>query len=144
MALSDCLQVRLLSPEAVVPKRGSEGAAGYDIYSIEDGIVPAHGKSIVSTGLAITVPSGTYGRIAPRSGLAAKHGISVGAGVIDRDFTGHVKVILFNHSDVDYGFSKGDRIAQLIVERISIPPVAVVNDLIVTERGEQGFGSTGM
>ena len=139
----DQLRVRLLSPNATVPKRGSNEAAGYDVYASDDGIVSARGKSVVPTGIAITVPNGTYGRLAPRSGLAVKNSISVGAGVVDRDFMGELKVILFNHSDVDFEFRKGDRIAQLILERIVTPDVVLVDELDATERGEGGFGSTG-
>lgn len=83
------------------------------------------------------------GRVAPRSGLAAKHSIDTGAGVIDYDYRGPVKVILFNFSDNDFAISKGDRIAQLILERIVTPEVAVVETLPDSVRGQGGFGSTG-
>eukprot|EP00879_Flechtneria_rotunda_P004892 GHRR01005166.1.p1 GENE.GHRR01005166.1~~GHRR01005166.1.p1 ORF type:complete len:179 (+),score=52.24 GHRR01005166.1:113-649(+) len=94
--------VKLLNSDAVVPKRGSQHAAGYDLSSAEHCVIPARGKLAVHTGLAIHVPSGTYGRVAPRSGLAAKHFIDVGAGVIDEDYRGEVLVLLFNHSDNDF------------------------------------------
>ena len=83
------------------------------------------------------------GRIAPRSGLAAKHSIDTGAGVIDADYRGQVKVILFNFSENDFAIKRGDRIAQLILERIYTPDVAVVEKLAETVRGGGGFGSTG-
>lgn len=89
------------------------------------------------------MPEGTYGRVAPRSGLAWKNFIDVGAGVIDQDYRGNVGVILFNHSDVDFDVKKGDRIAQLICERIAHPNVVEVKSLSETARGEGGFGSTG-
>jgi dUTP pyrophosphatase len=85
----------------------------------------------------------TDGRIAPRSGLAAKHSIDTGAGVIDADYRGQVKVILFNFSETDFAIKQGDRIAQLILERIYTPDVAVVEKLAETVRGGGGFGSTG-
>ena len=97
---------------------------------------------MIKTDLAIKVPSGTYGRIAPRSGLALKHGIDVGAGVIDQDYRGNVKIILFNHGDSDYAIEQGERIAQLILEKIEIVELQEVQDFISTERGERGFGST--
>ena len=100
--------------------------------------------AIVDTGVSVSMPNGTYGRIAPRSGLAARHSISVGAGVVDADYRSTLKVILFNHSDADFRFSKGDRIAQLILEKIATPLVVVVDELDATERGEGGFGSTGV
>ena len=108
------------------------------------GVVPARGKAMLKTDIAIAVPLGTYGRVAPRSGLALKHGIDVGAGVIDEDYRGNVGVILFNHSDVDFLVAAGDRVAQLILEKIETPEVEVVEDLSETVRGGGGFGSTGV
>lgn len=84
------------------------------------------------------------GPAAPRSGLAWKHSIDVGAGVIDADYRGSVGVILFNHSDVDFKVEPGDRIAQLIIERVMMPEVVEVLDLDSTARGDGGFGSTGV
>lgn len=85
------------------------------------------------------------GRLAaPRSGLALKHSIDVGAGVIDADYRGPVGVILFNHSDADFAVKPGDRIAQMIIEVIATPEVAEVEDLDATVRGDGGFGSTGV
>jgi dUTP pyrophosphatase len=83
------------------------------------------------------------GRVAPRSGLAAKHSIDTGAGVIDADYRGEVKVILFNFSDTDFAIKEGDRIAQLVIERIYTPEVVVVEKLEASVRGAGGFGSTG-
>jgi dUTP pyrophosphatase len=94
--------VKRLTPTAILPKKGSSGAAGYDICADEDAVVPARGKEKISTGLSWICPSSTYGRVAPRSGLAWKSSISVGAGVIDEDYRGEVCVILFNHGDVDF------------------------------------------
>lgn len=96
------LLVKLLTPNAKVPTRGSPLSAGYDLYAAEDATLPARGKGIVSAGISIAIPAETYGRIAPRSGLAAKHGIDVGAGVVDCDYRGEVKVVLFNHNDADF------------------------------------------
>jgi len=144
MARLEKLRVQLDHPDAKVPKRGSEHAAGYDLSSCEDTVVPARGKACVKTGIRITVPSGTYGRVAPRSGLAVKNFIDVGAGVIDEDYTGLVGVVLFNHSETDFQVNKGDRIAQLILERIVTPDVEVVESLQESTRGDGGFGSTGV
>lgn len=132
------------SPLAKLPTRATSGAAGYDLSSIIDIVIPAHGKALVNTGLQISVPAGTYGRIAPRSGLAAKHFIDVGAGVIDACYTGEVLVLLFNHGDEDFNVSIGDRIAQLILESIVCPEVTEITKLVSTDRGAGGFGSTGM
>ncbi|KXL46511.1 hypothetical protein M433DRAFT_29042, partial [Acidomyces richmondensis BFW] len=137
------LQIKLLSASAKPPTRGSAFAAGYDVYASKEAVVPARGKALVDTDISIAVPAGTYGRIAPRSGLASKHSIDTGAGVIDADYRGPVKVLLFNFSDNDYKIAVHDRIAQLIIERIFTPDVIVVDELEETVRGAGGFGSTG-
>lgn len=137
-------QVKLLSDTASVPVRGSPCAAGYDLSSAEDAIVPARGRKLIKTDIAIAIPAGTYARVAPRSGLAYKHGIDVMAGVIDEDYRGAVGVILYNTSDQPFRVATRDRIAQLILERIDTPPANVVSELGGTARGEGGFGSTGV
>ena len=106
-------------------------------------VVPAHGKVVALTDLQIAVPEGCYGRVAPRSGLAAKKFIDVGAGVIDFDYRGNVGVVLFNFGDEDFKVAKGDRIAQLICEKICYPQLKECKTLDETERGTGGFGSTG-
>ncbi|RYP76137.1 hypothetical protein DL771_001961 [Monosporascus sp. 5C6A] len=137
------LLVKKLSEKARLPTRGSAFAAGYDLYAGKATTVPARGKVLVDTDISIAVPAGTYGRIAPRSGLAAKHFIDTGAGVIDADYRGPVKVLLFNHSDADFAVAEGDRVAQLVVERIYTPEVVEVAELEESVRGAGGFGSTG-
>lgn len=106
-------------------------------------MIPKRGKDLVDTDISIAVGEGCYGRIAPRSGLAVKHFIDTGAGVIDSDYRGQVKVLLFNHSEVDFEIKEGDRIAQLVIERIYTPEVVVVEELEESVRGAGGFGSTG-
>eukprot|EP01018_Ginkgo_biloba_P004482 Gb_07875 [translate_table: standard] len=138
------LRVKKLSPNAILPSRGSALAAGYDLSSACDAVVPARGKALVQMDLSIAIPEGTYARVAPRSGLAWKQSIDVGAGVIDADYRGAVGVILFNHSNQDFGIKAGDRIAQLIIEKILTPRVLEVDDLDSTFRGVGGFGSTGV
>ncbi|WWD22902.1 hypothetical protein CI109_107397 [Kwoniella shandongensis] len=142
-APSNTLLVKKLSSDATTPTRGSALSAGYDLYSAEQAVVPARGKALIDLQLSIAVPEGTYGRVAPRSGLASKHSIDTGAGVIDADYRGPVKVLLFNYSDVDFSVQKGDRIAQLILEKVILAPIEVVEDLDATDRGSGGFGSTG-
>mmetsp|Transcript_41398 Transcript_41398/g.74983 ORF Transcript_41398/g.74983 Transcript_41398/m.74983 type:complete len:480 (-) Transcript_41398:64-1503(-) len=117
------LCVKRLSPESTMPKRGSAEAAGFDLAASEATTVPAHGKAIVKTGLAVATPPGTYARIAPRSGLAAKKMIHCGAGVVDADYRGEVGVVLFNHGPEDFAVAVGDRIAQLILEKALLLPV---------------------
>jgi len=95
----------------VLPKRGSDLAAGYDIHALSPTTIPARGKALVSTGLSFAIPPGNYGRIAPRSGLAVKNFIDTGAGVIDADYRGEVKILLFNFGDKDFEVKAHDRIA---------------------------------
>tara|TARA_B110000858_G_scaffold10776_1_gene11090 strand:+ start:100 stop:525 length:426 start_codon:yes stop_codon:yes gene_type:complete len=138
------LGVKKLCYDAIVPTRGSDRSVGYDLYSSEDAMVPSQGgRAIVGTGITVVLPTGVYGRVAPRSGLAAKHCIDVGAGVIDPDYTGEIKVILFNHGMNDFEIKKGDRIAQLILERCETPAIEEISIVEDTDRGEGGFGSTG-
>ena len=137
------LLVKRLSSNATLPTRASPLSAGYDLYSATDVVVPARGRVLVPTDLSITVPVHTYGRVAPRSGLALKNGLDVGAGVVDSDYTGPVGVVLFNHTDTDYQVKKGDRCAQFIVECIMMLDVKEVDNLETTERGNGGFGSSG-
>lgn len=141
------LRVKRLHPNAIVPSRGSPGAAGLDLSAcVEyDHILRMGNRLIIPTGIAIELPTpNMYGRIAPRSGLAAKHGIDVMAGVIDCDYRGEIKVVLINHSYSDLTIKHGDRIAQLIIERIIYPEVVLALDLDDTLRGTDGFGSTGV
>ncbi|XP_025901540.1 deoxyuridine 5'-triphosphate nucleotidohydrolase, mitochondrial [Nothoprocta perdicaria] len=137
------LRFARLSENARAPTRGSARAAGYDLYSAYDCVIPPMEKAVVKTDIQISLPAGCYGRVAPRSGLAAKHFIDVGAGVIDEDYRGNVGVVLFNFGKESFEVKKGDRIAQLICERIFYPELEEVQVLDDTERGAGGFGSTG-
>ena len=138
------LRVQRLNNNAALPKRGTEGAAGYDLCAAQSCTIPAGGKGLVKTGISIQFPTGLYARIAPRSGLALKRFIDVGAGVVDADYRGKVGVVLFNHGDQDFEVKMGDRIAQLVLEKISTPAVEEVSGLDDTVRGSGGFGSTGI
>ncbi|KAJ8393117.1 hypothetical protein AAFF_G00068000 [Aldrovandia affinis] len=148
-AETDCEPVKTvlkfakLSENATVPTRGSTRAAGYDLYSAYDYSIAPQDKAIVKTDIQIAVPGGCYGRVAPRSGLAAKHFIDVGAGVVDEDYRGNVGVVLFNFSKETFEVKRGDRVAQLICERISYPDLEQHDTLDETTRGAGGFGSTG-
>jgi dUTP pyrophosphatase len=141
------MRVKRTSPEATLPNRATNGSVGYDLYSsskIPITISPMQ-RALIPTNLIMLIPDGHYGRIAPRSGLALKFGIDVGAGVIDSDYRGEVGVILFNHGKEEFQVKKGDKIAQLILEKASYDlPVIEVQEIEEerTERGEGGFGST--
>ena len=140
---TDMLLVHRHSSDAQLPVRQSKGAAGYDLYSAEDATVASKSLKLVSTGISISLPESTYGRVAPRSGNVVKYGVTVDAGVIDSDYTGIVKVAVRNWGESEFRIAKGDRIAQLIVEAIHCPDVKEVAVLSETERGTGGFGSTG-
>ena len=127
--------------------KANNSDAGYDIRSFSDGIINPWGSSIVDTKIKVGLPVGYYGRIASRSGLAVKHHIEVGAGVIDQGYRGEIMVLLRNFSDIPYEYKKGDKIAQFI-----ITPYRSANEKIVynieeligkSDRGCDGFGSTG-
>lgn len=138
------LGIKKLCPDSIIPTRGSNGAVGYDLYSNEDCIIESDNRWLVPTGISVVLPKGVYGRVAPRSGLSVKHGIQVGAGVIDPDYTGEVKVVLFNHGNIEFGIKKGDRIAQLILEKCETPPIVEIDTIEDTDRGSNGFGSSGV
>jgi dUTP pyrophosphatase len=131
--------------DAKIPVRAHDGDAGMDLSSIESLIVPPRDKCLIDTGIAISIPSDCYARVAPRSGLAVKYGIDVLAGVVDSSYRNTIKVLLFNNSDTPFQVEMGDRIAQLILEKIYTVDMKVVpyDELSLTDRGEAGFGSTG-
>ena len=135
-------QVKRINSEQRIPTKGSQGAAGHNMYTQEGKKIRAKEQAIIGTVIPIGLPLGTYGRITPRSGLAAKHALTINAEVIDADYTGEVKIILVNLSDQDDKVQKGDKIAQLIVERIMDEEIVLVKERDNTERGAKGFGSS--
>ena len=137
-------KVALVHPNAKSPERKSTSAAGLDLYSCESATIPARSRKLVSTGIKVQIPNDCYARVAPRSGLSVI-GIDVGAGVVDADYKGIVKVLMINNKDESYNVDIGDRIAQLVFERIYNDTFVVVeeSELDSSERGEGGFGSTG-
>ena len=137
------LKVKKFEDNATVPSKGSSGAAGYDLYSNDTHVIMPWTRAVIPTGIGVKLPDGVYGRIAPRSGLSVKNGINVGAGVVDPDYTGELKVVLFNHDNNPFIIKPGYRIAQLVLEKFDSHDIEVVNELDSTERGEGGFGSTG-
>jgi len=137
------MQVQLLTPTAQAPVRQSDQAAGYDLHLDEDLVLFPNERKLVSTGIAVAIPYGYYGRIAPRSSLAVKKYIDIGAGVVDSDYRGEVKVLMIYSGKERLSLERGDRIAQLILEKITLPEIEIVSTLDSTERGAGGFGSTG-
>jgi dUTP diphosphatase len=125
--------------------RARAGDAGYDLCCVEPFALAPGERAVVGTGVAVAVPEGAAGLVVPRSGLAARHGLSVvnGPGLIDPNYRGEVKVVLVNLGSEPYEGEAGDRIAQLLLVPCLTPDVEVVAGLTETERGTAGFGSSG-
>jgi deoxyuridine 5'-triphosphate nucleotidohydrolase len=148
----ETVRVRLIHPAATLPSRGTPRSAGFDLYASETTTIPGSalladggveiGRGGVPTGIAIAIPTGLYGRVAPRSGLALRAGIDVGAGVIDPDYRDELVVLLFNFGSKPFEVRVGQRVAQIVFERVGAPSLVVTETLDVTER-IGGFGSTG-
>jgi dUTP pyrophosphatase len=140
------LAVRRLSPLARLPSRAHDGDAGFDLFALHDGTIPAGERASVDTGIAIELPERHAGLVLPRSGLAARHGIALvnAPGLVDTGYRGEVRVLLLNTDPrADFRYAAGDRIAQLVVVRVETPDVVEVAELAETSRGKGGFGSTG-
>jgi dUTP pyrophosphatase len=131
-----------LDEGAKMPTRAHSTDAGLDIYSRDEQIVPAKESAIFDTGVHIELPEGTVGMLKSKSGLNVKYGI-VSEGVIDVGYTGSIKVKLYNHSGFDYRVKAGDKISQLVILPIYTPSLRLVDSLEDTERGDNGFGSSG-
>jgi dUTP pyrophosphatase len=137
------IKVKKLHPAARLPMRGSSWAAGADLYCVKAFTLQSGERQAVPTGLAVEIPPGFYGRVAPRSGWAAKYGIDTLAGIIDSDFRGELLVLLINLGDQLFTAKSGERVAQLIIERAALCAYEWAEVLADTERGTGGFGSTG-
>ncbi|WP_297452397.1 dUTP diphosphatase [uncultured Corynebacterium sp.] len=141
------VRVKKLHEDAVIPQRAHADDAGVDLSSAEDVVLAPGQRALVGTGIAIALPAGTVGLVHPRSGLAFKKGLSIvnAPGTIDAGYRGELKVCLINlDPDNVVEVAKGDRIAQLVVQKVELSPMVVVDELDETERGEGGHGSTGV
>ena len=137
------IQVKLLSPEAKLPTKTNPTDAGWDLYSTVDADILPGQRKLLPTGVSMAIPTGYYGRIADRSGNAFSLGLHVLAGVIDTGYSGELKVLLVNLSDVPVEIKRAHRIAQIIITAISNLPLEQVAELDTTDRGASGFGSSG-
>ncbi len=139
------VKVKILNPDAIIPKYQTEEAAGFDLHSVDEKTIKAGERDVVKTGLAVALPKGYELQVRPRSGLALKNGITVlnTPGTVDSDYRGELMVILLNTSGEDFIIKKNDRIAQAVIKEILQADFAVVDELDSTERGSGGFGSTG-
>ena len=159
------IKFKRITPDGQIPTKGSIGAAGYDLHAAHDCIIPKIclkiemdtteekkeveniyvSKALIKTDIACKIPDTHYGRVAPRSGVSWKHHVHVGAGVIDSDYRGNIGIVLYNLSSKDFIIKKGDRVAQLIFERIeNNAMIEEVTDLDESDRGSGGYGSTGV
>ena len=126
-----------------MPTRATLKSVGLDLYSPTKVLIPAHNKVLVDMGVAFQIPMGYYGQIASGSGLAIQHHIHVGAGVVDPDYTGSIHVLLMDFSSQDHVIEKNHRITQMILEKVAYPVICEASQMLPTERGAKGFGSTG-
>jgi len=137
------LLFKRLDPRAVLPSRGSSQSAGLDIYAIEDLTIRPGERALARTGLAVAIPEGHYGRLAPRSVLATQKGLDTLAGVIDADYRGEIRCLLYNSGDESIHLPAQSKICQLIIEKIITPVAVWADEISDTDRGSGGFGSTG-
>ena len=139
------ISVKKLTQTAQLPVKAHEDDAGFDLYSDRDFIVYPETRRLIGTGIAVAIPRGYYGRIAPRSGLAFKNGIDVLAGVVDAGYRNEVGVILINFGDKPFEIKNGDRVAQMIIEKVDPFKIEEVKEFFTnTHRGMGGFGSSGV
>jgi len=129
---------------SALPDYGSAGAAGADLRASEPVSIPPGAQAAVPTGIRLAIPEGHVGLVWPRSGLALRHGIDTLAGVIDSDYRGEVRVVLANHGREPFTIHPGDRVAQLLIQRVERAVFRKAESLEATERGSGGFGSTGV
>ena len=132
-----------LNAGAALPDYASAGAAGADLRASEAVEIAAGGRAAVATALHLEIPPGHVGLVWPRSGLAVRHGVDTLAGVIDSDYRGELKVVLVNHGDEPFRIAPGDRVAQLLVQRVERVRFTAAEQVQGTARGSGGFGSTG-
>lgn len=142
------IRFQKLHPNAVIPQRATPGSAGLDLVACmeEPVLLPPGGRAMIPTGLAMAIPTAEWvGLVYARSGLAVRHGITLSnsVGVIDSDYRGEIRVGLCNLGQEPYTVQPGERIAQLVISPVLLPPVEEANELDSTERGTGGFGSTG-
>jgi dUTP pyrophosphatase len=141
--MNNLVKVQILKIEGKVPTKANINDAGFDLYSAIDTVIPSKQRKTVSTGIAIQMPEQFAGLIWPRSGLSVKHGIDVLAGVVDSGYRGEIMVCLYNTSDENVSIHTGDRIAQIIFQEVPRVIMEVHESLGSSQRGENGFGSSG-
>jgi dUTP pyrophosphatase len=137
------LPVHRLHPDAKLPEYAHDDDAGMDIFAYEETVVPARGRAAVSTGIAMAIPNGFVGLFWDKSGLATNHGLTILGGVIDAGYRGELRVTIANTSDTEHIFAKGDKVTQMLIQKVEHPTLIDTDHLPESERGAGGFGSTG-
>lgn len=138
------LKVKKIDAAAKLPTRATAGDAGLDLYSVEDVAIQPGDRLVVRTGIAMEIPSGYAGLVWDKSGLAAKRGLKTMGGVIDAGYRGEIQVVLVNLGSDVHAIAVGDKIAQLLIQKVELPDIEEVSGLSDSERGDGGFGSTGV
>lgn len=137
------LKVKKTDAAAKLPARATSGDAGLDLYSVEDIAIEPGDRLVVKTGIAMEIPFGYAGLVWDKSGLAAKKGLKTMGGVIDAGYRGEIQVVLANLGNEPHAIAVGDKIAQLLIQKVELPEVSEAAELSDSERGDGGFGSTG-
>ncbi|HTU94776.1 MAG TPA: dUTP diphosphatase [Solirubrobacteraceae bacterium] len=140
------LRIARLDERARLPTRAHDGDAGLDLYALEGAVLAPGERASIPTGIAVEIPPGQAGLVLPRSGLAARHGVSVvnAPGLIDAGYRGEVRVLLLNTDrEQPFALAAADRVAQLVLVRVELPELIEVASLTASERGAGGFGSSG-
>jgi len=138
------IKIKKLVPEAIIPSYSLPGDAGMDMYSVEDAVIEAGERKLISTGISIELPEGFVSLVWDKSGIALKKGIKTMGGVIEHTYRGEYKIILFNTSKEKFEIKKGDKIAQVLIQPIVTAEIEEVEELSDSVRGKGGFGSTGI
>lgn len=137
------IKVKKLKANAILPQMMREGDAAFDLAACEDVLLKSGETKIIPTGLALEIPVGFVGNIRDRSGMSAKHALHTLAGIIDSNYRGEIGIVMTNLSQVDYQIKAGDRVAQMLIQKIEIADFEEVGELSDTNRGEKGFNSSG-
>lgn len=136
------IKIKKLNSDAIIPKYAHEGDAGMDLFSIENLVLKPKHRAVIGTGISIELPRGYVSLIWDKSGIASK-GIKTMGGVIDCGYRGEYKIVLINLSSENFEIKKGQKIAQVLIQKIESPSIEIVNELSKSSRAEGGFGSTG-
>jgi len=138
------IKIQKIDSKAMIPNYANKDDAGLDFYSAEDIVLKPGQRQAIGTGIKMEIPAGYVGLVWDKSGLAVKNGIKTMAGVVDAGYRGEIKVVLINLGQEDFIMKKNSKIAQMLIQKIEHPQIEIVSELNESQRGENGFGSTGV